>query len=323
MKCSHTYGYQSRDGEDAMKIVQICVLVAVIALIVLFILGYIFNWAWIGVGPYISPPHSQSSDFQRGKTLYDWLQLFFIPAAIAFGVVWFIRLQQKRDQQLAEKRVQTEREAAEKRVQTEREVAEKQAQTERDIAWYNQREQALQAYIDSLSELLLEKNLRDSQPEDEVRKIARVRTLTVLPRLDGKRKGLVLEFLSESGLIYKGKCIIDLSGADLSLADMLLTNLGKADLTGARLVEANLKYANLLNAELGGTSLRRVNLAETNLTSANLTSATLCEADLLVADLRGAILTEVDLRGATVTIEQLNTTKSLTYATMPDGTKHD
>jgi uncharacterized protein YjbI with pentapeptide repeats len=306
MKCSHTYEYQSRDGEDAMKIVQIGVLVAVIALIVLFILGYIFNWAWIGVGPYISPPHSQSSDFQRGKTLYDWLQLFFIPAAIAFAVVWFSRLQQKRDQQLAEKRVQTEREAAEK-----------QAQTERDIAWYNQREQALQAYIDSLSGLLLEKNLRESQPEDEVRKIARVRTLTVLPRLDGKRKGLVLEFLYESGLIDKGKCIIDLSGADLSLADMLLINLGKADLTGARLVGANLKYANLLNAELGGTSLRRANLTE-----ANLTSATLYKADLLGADLTGAILTEVDLRGATVTTEQLNKAKSLKYATMPDGTKH-
>jgi len=318
MKCSHTYEYQSRDGEDAMKIVQIGVLVAVIALIVLFILGYIFNWAWIGVGPYISPPHSQSSDFQRGKTLYDWLQLFFIPAAIAFGVVWFSRLQQKRDQQLAEKRVQIEREAAEKRVQIEREVAEKQAQTERDIAWYNQREQALQAYFDSLSGLLLEKNLRESQPEDEVRKIARVRTLTVLPRLDGKRKGLVLEFLYESGLIYKGKCIIDLSGADLSLADMLLINLGKADLTGARLEGANLKYANLLNAELGGTSLRRVNLTE-----ANLTSATLYEADLLGADLTGAILTEVDLRGATITTEQLNKAKSLKYATMPDGTKHD
>jgi uncharacterized protein YjbI with pentapeptide repeats len=318
MKCSHTYEYQSRDGEDAMKIVQIGVLVAVIALIVLFTLGYIFNWAWTGVGPYISPSHPQTRDFQRGKTLYDWLQLFFIPAAIAFGVVWFNRLQQKRDQQLAEKRVQTEREVAEKRIQTEREAAEKQTQTERDIAWYNQREQALQAYFDSLSGLLLEKNLRESQPEDEVRKIARVRTLTVLPRLDGKRKGLVLEFLYESGLIDKGKCIIDLSGADLSLADMLLINLGKADLTGARLEGANLKYANLLNAELGGTSLRRVNLTE-----ANLTSATLYEADLLGADLTGAILTEVDLRGATVTTEQLTKAKSLKYATMPDGTKHD
>ena len=300
-----------------MKIVRIGVLVAVIALIVLFILGYIFNWAWTGVGPYISPPHPQSSDFQRGKTLYDWLQLAIIPVTLAVGIWWLNRLQQKRDLQLAEKRAQTEREAAEKRAQAEREAAEKRAQAERDITLYNQREQALQAYIDSISKLLLEKNLRESQPEDEVGKIARVRTLTVLPRLDGKRKGLVLEFLYESGLIYKGKCIIALSGADLSLADMLLTNLGKADLTGARLVEANLKYANLLNAELGGTNLRGANLTE-----ANLTSATLYEADLLGADLTGTILTEVDLRGATVTIEQLNKAKSLKYATMPDGTKH-
>ena len=59
----------------------------------------------------------------------------------------------------------------------------------------NQRETALQTYIDKMSELLLEKHLRTSQPEEEVRKIARVRTLTVLRGLDANRKGSVLQFL--------------------------------------------------------------------------------------------------------------------------------
>ena len=58
----------------------------------------------------------------------------------------------------------------------------------------NQRETALQEYIDKMSELLLQKNLRESAEEDEVRKIARVRTLTILPRLDARRKGSVLHF---------------------------------------------------------------------------------------------------------------------------------
>ncbi len=54
-----------------MKIVQIGVLVAVIALIVLFILGYIFNWAWIGVGPYISSNEkSQRSKLKPNATLH-------------------------------------------------------------------------------------------------------------------------------------------------------------------------------------------------------------------------------------------------------------
>src|SRR6266566_3327964 len=48
----------------------------------------------------------------------------------------------------------------------------------------NQRETALQAYIDTMSELLLHEKLRDSAEEDEVRKIAHVRTLTILPRLN-------------------------------------------------------------------------------------------------------------------------------------------
>src|SRR3989442_8117273 len=124
--------------------------------IALLIGGYFFNWTWTGLGPYVSPPHPQGSDFQRGKTLYDWLQLAIIPAALAFGVWWLTRLQQQRDQQLADDRANIEREAAEKRAQTEREAAEKRDQTEREIATDNQHEAALQAYIDNMSALLLE-----------------------------------------------------------------------------------------------------------------------------------------------------------------------
>ena len=106
----------------------------------------------------------------------------------------------------------------------EREAAEKRAQTERDIALDNQREVALQEYIDKISELLLEKRLRESPPEGEVPKIARVRTLTVLPRLDGIRKRSVLQFLYDSGLIYKDNPIIHLSGAELRQAESNLSS---------------------------------------------------------------------------------------------------
>ena len=68
----------------------------------------------------------------------------------------------------------------------------------------NQHETALQAYIDKMSELLLEKNLRNSAKEDEVSKIARVRTLTILPLLDGNRKSSLLKFLYETGRNYSG-----------------------------------------------------------------------------------------------------------------------
>ena len=173
------------------KIAQILVLVVVVGLIVSFIGGYFFNWTWTGFGPFVPP----TCGLQRGKTLYDWLQLAIIPAAIAFGVWSLNRLQQKRDQQLADERAKVEREAAEKRAQAEREAAEKRAQTERDIALDNQREAALQAYIDSMSELLLKDHLSELKPEyHEVREISRVRTLIELQRFDKIRYRSVLRF---------------------------------------------------------------------------------------------------------------------------------
>ena len=165
--------------KNTSKPLRAAVIISHAILIVLLIGGYFLNWDWTGFGPYTLP--TKDSNFQREKTLWDWLQLFFIPAAIAFGVWWLNRLQQQRDEQLAVKR----------------------AQTERDIALDNQREAALQAYLDNMSELLVEKKLRESTDDDEVRKIGRVRTLTVLPRLDPGRKRIVLQFLHESGLIDK------------------------------------------------------------------------------------------------------------------------
>src|SRR5260221_1248189 len=99
-----------------------------------------------------------------------------------------------------------------------------------------------------MSELLLYKDnpLRESASEDEVRKIARVRTLTMLTRLDNERKKSVLQFLHESGLIETDKHIIDLRGADLYGA-----NLSDADLRGADLYGADLRGADLSEAILG------------------------------------------------------------------------
>ncbi len=249
-----------------MKIVQIGVLLAVIALIVLFILGYIFNWTWTGVGSYVSPIHPQGSDFQREKTLYDWFQLAIIPVALAVGVWWLNRLQQQRDQQLADQRAQTERVAAEK-----------QAQIERDIALNNQHEATLTEYIDKMSELLLHEHLRESKPEDEVRKIARIWTALSLSRLDADRKRHVVDFLKVSELI-KVDNIINMYGLILEGADLTET-----DLSGLNLSGVNLKGANL----------------------------------------RGADLSDANLTDAIVTIEQLNTARSLKGAILRDGTKHD
>jgi uncharacterized protein YjbI with pentapeptide repeats len=314
--------------------------------IVLLIGGYFLNWDWTGFGPYTPP----NSNFQRGKTLWDWLQLFFIPAAIAFGVWWLTRLQQQRDQLLADRRAKADHDAAEQR-----------AKTERDIAADNQREAALQEYIGRISELLLEKKLRGSAEGDEVRNIARVRTLTLLTRIGSDwRTRNVLLFLYESHLIDKDEPIIplegagisnppliglklrganlsgvffnntgftgaDLSGANLSRAvflkcSLMLANLQGATLSGAFFVEeTSLIRADLSGANLSGSLFQDVDLEEANLSNANLVGATITKANL-----NGTDLSNANLKDATgITIEELEKQAiSLQGATMPDGTKH-
>ncbi len=335
--------------------------------IALIIAGYWLDWTGFDGYNQVTTAHTITGPsagtvvrtvvYQPGKALWDWLQLAIIPAAIAFGVLWFSRLKQQRYQQLADQRANSEREAAEKQAQVEREAAEKRAETEREIAEDNQREAALKEYYNTMSELLLHENLRTSQEGAEVRNIARVWTLTVLPRLDKFRKAYVLQFLNESGLIHKDKKFIDLNGADLREAELFGLDLNEVDLSEAQLLRANLRKAglseaklikaflseaklggavmigaivigaNLTGADLSGAimmsaSLINANLSGADLSGADLTGVNLSRADLTGADLTGADLHHANLREAKVTFEQLDKAWSLEDATLPDGTIH-
>jgi hypothetical protein len=216
---------------------KIAIILAVVFVIVT-IGGYSGSWyfSWTGLADYTKPPGVDA----RGKTLWDWLQLLIIPAVLAGGAMWFSR---------------AEREA------------------EREIADDRLRETALQTYLDRMTGILLEKELRTSKEEDEVRAVARARTLTALRQLDGARKGTLLRFLYEADLINKDGAIIGLhladlsgarlSGADLHMADLSGTNLGGADLRGTHLLgadlsEADLNWANLSGAKLRGAALSKL-----------------------------------------------------------------
>jgi uncharacterized protein YjbI with pentapeptide repeats len=303
--------------------ITVAVVVGIVFIVVL-ILGYWLNWDWTGLGPYTPP--TQTSNVQRGKTLWDWLQLLFIPIMLAFGGFWLNQLQKSREEKATEERTKIEQEATEKRAEVEREIAED-----------NQRETALQDYIMKISELLLHENLRD---KDDVRIIARAQVVTVLPRLDGRRKGSMLLFLSEARLIEQPNPTIafgaagvhgaDLSGVDLNgihkpdLSNISVTyailnkaNFSEVYLKGAVFEGSHLCEATLINADLREVVFFFANLRNADLTRANLTDAILIRANLEFAKLTGANLTD-----AIVTTEQLKDAKSLKGATMPDGSKH-
>jgi uncharacterized protein YjbI with pentapeptide repeats len=176
-------------------------------------------------------------------------------------------------------------------------VADQRAENDREIARDTQREAALQIYMDKMSELLFEKNIYISQPNDPVRSMARARTLSVLRGLNDSRKGSLIQFLYESGLIKKNVNggILRLSGGDLSYAYLVSIDLSEAALSGTFLEKATLSFANLNGADLNEAVLSGAELSGANLKGANLRGAVLVESQLHRADLSGADLSKAHL----------------------------
>ncbi|HEY6287545.1 MAG TPA: pentapeptide repeat-containing protein [Ktedonobacteraceae bacterium] len=262
--------------------------------------GYKLNWAWTGF----------TGTNESYKTLYDWMQLLFIPLVLTIAGLWFNHRERKAaelraedEQKAAELRADNEQKTAELRAQAGREIEQQRAKAEQGLVLDNQREAALQGYINEMSELLLHENLRKSKEKDEVRNIARVRTLTIVPRLDGSRKRSVLEFLYEAGLILRDQSIIDLYFADFSDTFMQTIDLHGADLSGATLHYSHIVGANLQNIDLSG---------------ADMSFAIMQSADLRGANLKDTDFTGADLLDAKVTQAQLNKA-DLAKTTMPDG----
>ena len=174
---------------------------------------------------------------------------------------------------------------------------------------------ALQSYLDHMTELLTDKvqPLHETPPGNRLRTVARARTLTVLQRLDGGRKGRVVQFLYEAELITEGAIIVDLGGADLRGADLSSANLTKASLRGVTLTRADLSFASLNGADFVGADLSYANLTMTNLVGAYLWGAKLTWLNLRHANLSNADFSEW----------QALRCRSLAGATVPNGQKYE
>ncbi len=271
-------------------VVPILFTLAVVAIAIVVVLDLIYHWT--GYSNF-TVPLTNDQVAQRQKTLWDWLDLLLIPLVLAGGGLWFSQQERRNERFIAERRAE---------------------------------EAALEAYLGQMTTLLLEKSLRDAIPENPVRDVARAWTLTVLRRVSGERKGVLLRFLQESRLIriagervvsleradlsgadlrvadLKGADLrgVDLSIADLSIADLSIADLEDADLSGADRRRANLYKADLRYANLKGAKLQYANLQEANLYGAHLEGANLEHADLNYANLYGAHLEGANLQWASL-----------------------
>ena len=253
--------------------------------VILLVLGcaiYCARWPetlaeWTGFGAY---DDAAGSSVERN--LWDWLELLIIPMVLAIGALMFNWSARRTDQRIAKERTEADRSVADQRIEAARRTADNQRQ-----------EGLLQAYFDDMTYLLLEKKLRRSNPKDEERSIARIRTLTVLRSLNDARKGEVVRFLYEAGLI---RAIENERSLDESGLIGVVSGLFGASRRNQLIIL--LRDANLRDANLRGAALKGAVLREANLRDAELHGADLREADLSKAYLSGAVLYRADLSGA-------------------------
>lgn len=230
------------------------------------------------------------------KFVWDWLDLLIIPVALLiFGSV-FTYIGETRKRTLAEEDRQKDKAIAE---------------INRNSEWKrlldHQQEESLQNYIDKMTDLLLKEKLLLSEKKNEVRNVARVKTLATIRTLDGKRKGLVLKFLFDAGLINGEDPIIDIQFADFTNTDYKNAYLGNI---------------NLMNVDFSYSNLENVEFDKANLSKTNFTCASLREGIFSSTKFDKTIFVDTNFDGTTIKGSKIiNTTFSSSLKTNIDNIK--
>ena len=211
----------------------------------------------------------------EGKTAWDLANLVIVPVSLAVIAFLFSDRQRLEDREIA--RAQREQDLR---------MAEQQRSTDNEIALNREREEALQAYLSTMTELILGHDLADAK----VAAIAQARTISLLSRLDGNRRSAVLEFLVEAGLVAAEKPTIRLSGADLSNMQGVRFSMSGVSLSGANLSNSRLAHASIRNSDL-----RYADLTDVDLSDSDLCGTDLCGANLDATDFSRALLVGANL----------------------------
>jgi len=263
---------------------------------------------------------------QSGKTIWDLLQLFGTLALPVLLLVLANRFQEQQRLVVEEKQKKRQEEQEELQNQQDEKIL-----IEKERAEDDQREQALENYLDRISDILLNQQILnlDIKKPDEARRyntaldVIRARTLSILRRfssdrnkVDSERKASVLLFLYDTELICVNnkklktiknddagkdeidKPLLNLKNAEFNGAYLPRANLLGASLSGVNLSNADLSKACLVSADLSYTQLNGADLSKTKLAHANLTNAIFDGAVLKNVIFQGANLGGVDLGGA-------------------------
>ncbi len=106
-----------------------------------------------------------------GKTSWEWLELLVIPLFLAVGAFYLDSRSEVRQDATADNR---------------------------------SKQETLTSYLEKMEKLLLDRKLRQSSEDSEVRSVARAVTTTTIKNLDSERNALLISFLKESNLVGQG-----------------------------------------------------------------------------------------------------------------------
>lgn len=242
------------------------------------IIGFLGIFVFVTLSVYITIKNGSGifayqdidGNFHEGKTLWDWFELIVVPISLAVVGIWFQNLQKKRD--------------------LEREY-----------------DAILSLYIQEI-DTLVEKGLRESKPKDPIRASARAKTLTTLSRLDGRRKGILIRFIYELGIISnennpaeKGNPIIPLEGADLRGCIFDFGN--HVMVKNERSNRSNLRQTlffniDLSNTDLSNSNIRNVTFFRSNFNNVNFLHSSFDTAVFYESNLDFSIFSHSTLRAS-------------------------
>jgi hypothetical protein len=160
------------------------IFLVIVVIIVLIVIG------WMAYPRYVKGLLWADRTGFEPITVWNILDLIIVPALLAIGAYW-LNLQQKERETEREKKRRDEAE----RIETDR-----------------QQQETLQKYLDDMSGLVLDKEMRkellESEEESAVRDVAQIRTVTAIRALDTKRINTLVHFLSNQAKITSRKCSI-------------------------------------------------------------------------------------------------------------------
>jgi Pentapeptide repeats (8 copies) len=196
-----------------------------------------------------------------------------------------------------------------------------------------QNQTTLDNYLNQMSTMILNYNLPATKKGTPVNNLAIGLTDTTVRDLDGGRRGTLIRYLWEQGLINVPVPVLNLYVIDLNRVDFAEANLFGIDLATDFLTDADLAGARAEHADLSGVDMYRADLRGTNLTGAdlsctndngyycsNLTDADLSDANLEGANLEGADLSGVKLKGVKYNRKSIQVTIEGITSTIPATT---